>query len=108
MTPLRWIALGAVLAALTVSHGYAYRQGKGAEAARHEAARQALQADLFDLADRHSALAADLAEARAAQDTLLTEFEDDARRDPGSADRRPSPDSLRRLEALWTRAGPRP
>ncbi len=85
---LRWIALGAAVAALSFTHLQAYRQGVAREAARAEAARQALQAELFDLADRASEDAAELAQLRALQDTQLMRFEDEARRDPDAGLRR--------------------
>lgn len=108
MIALRWIALGALVAGLTFSHGYAYRHGVAAEAARWAEAREKLQDQVFDLADRHSEAAAELAALRAEQDTLAMEFEDAARADPDASSRRPSADSLRRLETLWRGARPAP
>lgn len=81
-----------------------YRLGEAAEAARWIEARAKLQEDLFNLADRHSEAAAELELLRADRETLAMEFEDEARSDPSSVDRRPSPDSLRRLESLWRTA----
>jgi len=99
-------AIAAALAVAVVSGAWAmgHRAGAQAEAARWRAAQDKLQAQLFDLADRHSAAAAELLRLRADQETALGEFEDAARADPAAAGRRPAADSLRRLEALWGRA----
>ena len=91
----------ALAGALAVSHLWAFRLGEAAERADEDKARAALQADLFDLADRHSQQAADLARLRAEQDQAQRDFEDAARSDPAAVGRRPDAVSLRDLEALW-------
>jgi hypothetical protein len=101
MIPLRAIAFGAALAFLAGSHLWAYRSGVSAERVAQAEDRAKLQDDLFAAAERHSRAAAELALLRADRETLAMEFEDNARADPAAADRRPSPDSLRRLETLW-------
>jgi hypothetical protein len=110
MIPLRGYAIaGAVALAMVGAAGVkGYRIGVAAEAARWAEDRVKLQHDLFDVAEQHSRTAAELAKLRAAQDTLQMEFEDAARADPAAVDRRPSPDSLRRLEGLWRSARPAP
>lgn len=96
---------GAVVLAMVGAAGVkGYRMGVSAEAARWIEARTKLQDDLFDLADRHSEVAAELERLRADRETLAMEFEDAARADPSAIDRRPSPDSLRRIEDLWRSA----
>lgn len=107
MIPRLWAVLG-LLALLSASHVVVYRFGRGdgraVERALQDAARAKLQAQLFELADRHSEAAARLAALQAEQDTLVEDFENDARTDAGAAGRRPDPADLRELESLWRRA----
>jgi hypothetical protein len=96
---------GAVVLVMVGAAGVkGYWMGEAAEAARWSEARAKLQDDLFAAAEQHSRAAAELAQERADRETLAMEFEDAARADPSAADRRPSPDSLRRLENLWRSA----
>lgn len=105
--PAPTLALVAGLAVLAAGGGWGlYRHGvqvgRVEEAAAWQAAREKLQGDLFDLADRHSEAAAELVALRADQEQLLREFEDALRADDSAC--RPGDDSLRRLETLWGRA----
>lgn len=96
---------GAVVLVMVGAAGVkGYSLGGAAADARWAEDRAKLQRELFSAADRHSEAAAELERLRADRETLAMEFEDAARADPSSADRRPSPDSLRRLENLWRSA----
>lgn len=97
----RWIAAAIIAAALIASHGFAWRSGGAAEAARaaRDAAEVQKRLDAAQTALR--AQAAELEAYRQSQAALAREIEDAARSDPGAADRRPSDASRLRLQARW-------
>jgi hypothetical protein len=99
----------AALLAMILTGWQGYRMGGAASDARHAAATVQLQRDLFRAADDLSIAAAEIEAWRAAQTQATERFEDEARADPDAVHRRPSADSLRRLERLWSGgANPRP
>jgi hypothetical protein len=104
----RAIGFAIAIGVLTFTHLWSFQAGKATERAAHVAETQKLQRDLFDVADRASEDAAALDALRRETEQAQMEFEDEARRDPDAALRVPGPDSLRRLETLWQRAGATP
>lgn len=92
----------AVLAVLAAVFAGGWHHGAGRVEARIEAERAALQRRLAQVADNLSEAAADLEIEKAARAALAQELEDEATSDPGAALRRPSADSLRRLERRWS------
>lgn len=96
-----WKPLAALaLAAAIFMAGW--RHGAGRVEARIEAERAQLQQRLAQVADDLSEAAAELENEKAARAALAEELEHEAASDPGAALRRPSADSLRRLERRWS------
>ena len=108
MIPVRAIAFGLAIGALGMTHLWVYRAGVTSERAAHLADKARMQSELFDLADRSSVQAAALDMLRRETEQAQKDYEDEARNDPGAALRVPDADSLRRLKALWGRAGAAP
>ena len=75
--------------------------GRSLEAAAQISATAALQAELDAAAENLNRVNAALFAARQARELIALEIEDEARADPASVGRIPSPDSLRRLKARW-------
>lgn len=78
-----------------------YRQGAAAVEARVEAARQAMQRELFKAGEALSRQDAALAALRADQESRTREFEDAARGNLGDARPGIGADGMRELDALW-------
>jgi len=104
MTTRLALTLAACLA-IAGAVGGAYVKGRadGAALTRAEQieATAALQARIDEAAENLARVNAALLAARAARHQTAREIEDETRADPAAADRRPSPDSLRRLERRW-------
>ena len=97
-----WTLLGISALMLTIFL-WGWHYGASRVEARIEAERASLQRRLAQVADDLSEAEAELEEERAAREALAWELENEASLDPGAALRRPSPDSLRRLDRRWQR-----
>lgn len=95
-----WKPLGIAALMLAIFLG-GWRYGASRVEARVEAERAMLQRRLSQVADDLSEAEAALSAERAAREALAWEMENEASLDPGAALRRPSADSLRRLERRW-------
>ena len=93
------LAVLAVVAAIFLA---GWHHGAGRVEARIEAERAQLQQRLAQVADDLSEAAAALESEKAARAALAEELEHEAASDPGAALRRPSADSLQRLERRWS------
>lgn len=93
----------ALMACLAVTVAYARGRIDGRAMARAEQieATAELQARIDEAAENLTRVNAALLIARAERHQTAKEVEDETRADPAAADRRPSPDSLRRLERRW-------
>ena len=96
-----WKPLAALALAASIFLG-GWHYGAGRVEARIEAERAQLQKRLVQVADDLSEAAAKLETEKAARAALAEELEHEAASDPGAALRRPSADSLRRLERRWS------
>lgn len=90
-----------VVGAWTVGGVQGYRQGEAAAEARVEAARQAMQRELFKAGEELSRQGHELAALRAGQDQKAREFEDAARGNLGDARPGIGADGMRELDKLW-------
>jgi hypothetical protein len=96
----RWPLIAALLMA---THGGSYvwgrTEGAALSDARHAAASEALQDELFDAADRMSRQAAEIEAYRAAQAAMIEDLENAAMADPGAC--RLPDDARVRLRSRW-------
>jgi hypothetical protein len=90
-----------VVGAWTVGGVQGYRQGAAAVEARVEAAREAMQRELFKAGEELSRQGAELAALKADQDQKVREFEDEARGNLGDARPGIGADGMRSLDQLW-------
>ena len=95
------ITAGAALAIAGAAYAYGRHDGRALAMAAQARATAALQARLFDTADKLSVASAAIEAARTVQETLAMEIEDAARADPDAAIRRPDARSLQRLATRW-------
>ena len=91
----------AVLAIAVAVWWHGYGVGRDAERLEQVAEIEALESRLADVSKANREAAAELEAARIAQDLLAMELEDEARNDPAAAGRKPTAESVRRLERRW-------